>query len=88
MSRHFFGVVGYVFKKLNYPIAPLVLAMVLGDKSEDAFRQSMLLSEGSLSIFVSSGIAGTITLMALLLAWALPGKRVTLGKSGLRARLN
>ena len=46
-----FGVVGYVFKKLDYPIAPLVLALVLGDKAEDAFRQSMLMSQGSLSIF-------------------------------------
>ena len=33
-----FGVAGYVFKKLDYPIAPLVLAMVLGDKAEDAFQ--------------------------------------------------
>ena len=43
-----FGVAGYVFKKLDYPIAPLVLAMVLGDKAEDAFRQSMIMSQGSL----------------------------------------
>ena len=41
-----FGVVGYLFKKLDYPIAPLVLAMVLGDKAEDAFRQSMIMSRG------------------------------------------
>jgi TctA family transporter len=34
-----FGIAGYAFKKLDYPIAPLVLAMVLGDKAEDAFRQ-------------------------------------------------
>ncbi|MDF2996484.1 MAG: tricarboxylate transporter [Xanthobacteraceae bacterium] len=67
-----FGVIGYVFKKLDYPIAPLVLAMVLGDKSEDAFRQSMILSDGSLGIFWSNGIAGTLTTLALLLAlWPL-----------------
>ena len=41
-----FGVVGYVFKKLDYPLAPLVLALVLGDKAEDSFRQSMLVSQG------------------------------------------
>ena len=41
-----FGVAGYAFKKLDYPIAPLVLAMVLGDKAEDAFRQSMIMSKG------------------------------------------
>src|SRR5690606_32470626 len=41
-----FGVVGYVFKKLDYPLAPLVLALVLGDAAESAFRQSMLISQG------------------------------------------
>jgi putative tricarboxylic transport membrane protein len=67
-----FGIVGYVFKKLNYPLAPLVLALVLGDRAEDSFRQSMLLSQGSLGIFFGSGIAGTLTTLGLLLlAWPL-----------------
>lgn len=39
-----FGILGYLFKKLDYPIAPLIFSMVLGDKAEDAFRQSMLMS--------------------------------------------
>jgi putative tricarboxylic transport membrane protein len=64
----FFGVLGYVFKKLNYPIAPLVLAAVLGDKAEAAFRQSMLFSDGSLSIFWSNQLVGTLTTAAILLA--------------------
>jgi putative tricarboxylic transport membrane protein len=42
-----FGVVGYVFKKLDYPLAPLVLALVLGDRAEDSFRQALLGSGGS-----------------------------------------
>jgi TctA family transporter len=62
-----FGFVGYVFKKLNYPIAPLVLALVLGDKAEDAFRQSMLMSQGSLRIFFSNPLVTTITVLAILL---------------------
>ena len=41
-----FGVIGYVFKKLDYPLAPMVLALVLGDMAESSFRQSMLLSNG------------------------------------------
>ena len=49
-----FGVLGYLFKKLDYPIAPLVLAMVIGDKAEDAFRQSMIMSKGSLGIFFAN----------------------------------
>jgi putative tricarboxylic transport membrane protein len=46
-----FGVIGYVLKKCNYPLAPMVLAIVLGDKAEEAFRQSLLSSQGSLGIF-------------------------------------
>jgi TctA family transporter len=63
-----FGVVGYVFKKLDYPVAPLVLAMVLGDRAEVAFRQSMLLSGGSLAIFWSNGIAATLSTLAIAIA--------------------
>jgi TctA family transporter len=62
-----FGVVGYVFKKLDYPIAPLVLAIVLGDRAEDAFRQSMLMSQGSLGIFFSNALVTTLVILALAL---------------------
>jgi putative tricarboxylic transport membrane protein len=63
-----FGVIGYAFKKLGYPIAPLVLASVLGDKAEDAFRQSMLFSDGHISVFWSNPLVGTLTTAALLIA--------------------
>jgi putative tricarboxylic transport membrane protein len=69
-----FGIVGYVFKKLDYPLAPLVLALVLGDRAEDAFRQSMLASHGGLGIFWNNGLVGTIMTLAILgLAWSLFG---------------
>ena len=65
-----FGIVGYVLKKLDYPLAPLVLAMVLGDKAEDAFRQTMLLSHGGMEIFWSNYLVGSITTLALItLMW-------------------
>ena len=60
-----FGVLGYVLRKLKYPLAPLVLALVLGDRAEDAFRQSMLLSQGSLSIFVGKPLVALLTLSAV-----------------------
>ena len=67
-----FGFIGYAFKKLDYPIAPLVLAMVIGDKAEDAFRQSMIMSKGSLTIFWSNGLVTTLMLLGLgFLAWPL-----------------
>jgi putative tricarboxylic transport membrane protein len=62
-----FGVVGYVFKKLAYPLAPLVLAIVLGDRAEASFRQAMLVSQGDMSIFFSNALVGTLTGLALLL---------------------
>jgi putative tricarboxylic transport membrane protein len=65
-----FGVVGYVFNKLSYPLAPLVLAIVLGDKAEESFRQAMLSSQGSLTIFWSNWLVGAImTLGVILLFW-------------------
>src|SRR5216117_2730179 len=66
-----FGVVGYVFKKLDYPLAPLVLALVLGDLAENALRQSLIMSQGSLTIFFTRPIAGAITLVAIFF-FALP----------------
>jgi len=70
-----FGVVGYLFKKLDYPLAPLVLALVLGDKAEDSFRQSMLVSQGDVMIMWSNSLVGSITTLALvLLFWPLISK--------------
>jgi putative tricarboxylic transport membrane protein len=67
-----FCVVGYIFKKLDYPLAPLVLAIVLGDRAETAFRQSMLVSQGSLSIFWSNALVGSIMAFGLImLFWPL-----------------
>src|SRR6188474_2561111 len=60
-----FGVIGYVFKKLDYPLAPLVLALVLGDHAENALRQSLIMSQGSLTIFATRPIAAAITALAL-----------------------
>jgi putative tricarboxylic transport membrane protein len=66
-----FGIIGYVFKKLDYPAAPLVLALVLGDLSENALRQSLIISQGSLAIFFTRPISGAITGLAIFF-FALP----------------
>ena len=67
-----FGVFGYVFKKLSYPLAPLVLAIVLGDRAEASFRQAMLVSQGDMTVFFSNALVGSLTGLALfLLFWPL-----------------
>lgn len=65
-----FGVIGYVFKKLDYPLAPLVLALVLGKQAEQSFRQAMITGDGSMAVFFSTPLAGTITTLAfVMLFW-------------------
>jgi putative tricarboxylic transport membrane protein len=82
-----FGLVGYMFKKLDYPLAPMVLALVLGDRAEDAFRQTMLGSRGDLTVFWSNGLVGTITTLALLmLFWPILSAVASSLRSALRAR--
>ncbi len=67
-----FGVVGYVFKKIDIPLAPFTLALVLGNRAEDAFRLSMIGAEGDMRVFWSNGLVGSITTLALiLLFWSL-----------------
>jgi putative tricarboxylic transport membrane protein len=67
-----FGLLGYVMKKLDYPLAPLVLALVLGHRAEDAFRQTMIPSKGNILVFWSSPLVATLTTLALvLLFWPL-----------------
>jgi len=61
-----FGVFGYLLKKCNYPLAPMVLAIVLGDRAEESFRQSLLASQGSLTIFWSNGLVSTIMALGLI----------------------
>jgi len=78
-----FGIAGYMFKKLSYPLAPMVLAIVLGDRAESSFRQAMLVSQGDMSIFFSNALVGSMTGLALfLLFWPL----MSLGIARLRGR--
>ena len=75
-----FGIIGYVFKKLDYPLAPLILALVLGDKAEVSFRQAILGSQGAMSVFFSNWLVGAMmTGGLLLLFW--PAIASLLGKA-------
>jgi putative tricarboxylic transport membrane protein len=71
----FFGIVGYVLRKFRFEMAPLVLALVLGDKIEMSFRRALTTSEGSLWIFFKSSfskvflIAAGLILVLQLIAW-------------------
>jgi putative tricarboxylic transport membrane protein len=65
-----FGVVGYLMRKLDYPLAPAVLAIVLGPLAEMSVRQSLIMSHGSFATFFERPISGTIMMIAIgLFAW-------------------
>jgi putative tricarboxylic transport membrane protein len=63
----FFGLVGYLIRKLGYEAAPLVLSFVLGPMLEKTLRQSLLISGGSFLIFITRPISSVGIFSALLL---------------------
>jgi putative tricarboxylic transport membrane protein len=62
-----FGVGAFFLRKLDYPVAPAVLAIVLGPITEPTLRQSLLLSSGDPTIFLTRPVAGPITIIAIIL---------------------
>ena len=73
-----FAALGYVMRRFDYPAAPLVLALVLGRTLEEATRQSLLLSQGSMLIFITRPLAAAFlaATVALVLAPALRRRQV------------
>jgi putative tricarboxylic transport membrane protein len=66
-----FGVVGYLANKLDYPLAPMVLALVLGGPLENALRQSLKMSQTDVSIFFTRPVSGVIMAIALaVILWS------------------
>lgn len=62
-----FGLVGYWLRKMKYPLAPLVVAIVLGDSTEKTFRQSLIGSGGDPAVFVGTPLAATLMILAIAL---------------------
>ncbi len=61
-----FGLLGYLMRKLDYPAAPMVLGLVLGDAMERALRQSLMMSQGDLTILVARPISAVMLVIAVL----------------------
>jgi putative tricarboxylic transport membrane protein len=76
------GIIGYIMRKLDYDPAPLVLAYVVGPIMEKSLRTSLLISEGSLSIFFTRPISRVLVIFTLLfiifsVTWSIRSKRST-----------
>jgi putative tricarboxylic transport membrane protein len=71
-----FGVLGYVLRRMDYPVAPLVLGMVLGDLMEKGLRRGLVLSDGSLEPFLTRPISAVIWItIVLVIALKIPTVR-------------
>jgi putative tricarboxylic transport membrane protein len=72
----FFGFLGYVMKKMDFPVAPLVLALVLGNMLETSLRQSLIISNGGLGIFFIRPISCMMLIFSFLtIVWPLIKRR-------------
>jgi len=75
------GVLGYLMKKLHYPVVPLILALVLGKLAENSLRQALTLSGGSMGIFFKRPISAVFVSLAILaylfplVQWAVKSRR-------------
>jgi putative tricarboxylic transport membrane protein len=62
-----FGLLGYLMRKLDFPAAALILGMVLGDALERALRQSLMMSQGDITILVTRPISGILLLITAVI---------------------
>ena len=82
-----FGILGLALREMNYPMAPLVLGIVLGDMLDKNFRRSMVLSDGSLLDLVSRPISASLALLTLAtILWGLPPVSRAVGRIFQRTR--
>ena len=61
-----FGVIGYLMKRIDLPASPIILGMVLGKLMEEKMRQSLIISDGSLLIFITRPISLFLLLLAVI----------------------
>ena len=68
----FFGLLGFIFKSLNYPATPLLVGLVLGPVFEKSLRQGLIMADGNFLFFVQRPISGTLlAVAALIVVWTI-----------------
>jgi putative tricarboxylic transport membrane protein len=60
------GAIGYYMRKHDYPLAPVLLGLILGGRMEQSFRQALILSRGNILIFLQKPISVVLLIGALL----------------------
>jgi putative tricarboxylic transport membrane protein len=63
----FFGLLGFVMRRFDFPAAPMIIGLILGPMAEQSMRQAMTISQGQWSTFFTRPISGSIMLIAIAL---------------------
>jgi putative tricarboxylic transport membrane protein len=62
-----FGIVGYVMRRFDFPVAPAIIGMILGPLAEQNFRRALSITQGDYSVFVTHPISAVLLAIALLI---------------------
>jgi putative tricarboxylic transport membrane protein len=81
-----FGVIGYILRKMDFPLAPVVLTLILGPLAERSLRTSLEMSQGDLGIFLESPIAVVLLSLAALFLIAPAFRFFSRGKGALKLK--
>jgi putative tricarboxylic transport membrane protein len=65
-----FGIVGYLMRRFDFPVAPAIIGMILGPLAEENFRRALSIAQGDYSVFVTHPISATLLAIALLIVVA------------------
>jgi putative tricarboxylic transport membrane protein len=81
-----FGVFGYLLRKVDIPLAPMALTLILGELMEQSFRRSLALSQGDYGVFVTTPLSATLLALAFVaVAGSILTRVVTARRAGLAA---
>jgi len=81
LSLIFFGILGYIMRKFKFPVAPFVIAFLLGPLAERSIRQSLIISQGDYKIFTSTPIAIAFLILTLISILAMTITEIKRNKS-------
>jgi putative tricarboxylic transport membrane protein len=67
LTLYVFGLLGFVMRRWDIPVAPAIIGLILGPLAETQFRRALAISQGDLSVFITQPIAATVLAVSALL---------------------
>jgi putative tricarboxylic transport membrane protein len=67
LTLYVFGLLGFVMRRWDIPVAPAIIGLILGPLAETQFRRALAISQGDLSVFITQPISATVLAVSVLL---------------------